>query len=66
LWMELDKLSNIHNITWIKVKGHSDDEYNSRCDKLATGEIKKHGGKVSSKENVKESNSEEQHREEPQ
>ena len=28
-------------IKWIKVKGHSDNEYNNRCDKLATGEIKK-------------------------
>lgn len=41
LWMELDILSGIHKIKWIKVKGHSDNEYNNRCDKLATGEIKK-------------------------
>ena len=42
LWKELDRLSSIHRITWIKVKGHSDNEYNNRCDKLATDEIKKH------------------------
>jgi len=42
LWKELDMLSGIHRITWIKVKGHSDNEYNNRCDKLATDEIKKH------------------------
>jgi ribonuclease HI len=41
LWQELDKLSNFHNVQWIKVKGHSDNEANNRCDILATGEIKK-------------------------
>ena len=41
LWQELDRLNKVHTITWIKVKGHSDNEYNNRCDKLATGEIKK-------------------------
>lgn len=41
LWKELDRLNRVHNIKWIKVKGHSDNEYNNRCDKLATGEIKK-------------------------
>jgi ribonuclease HI len=41
LWRELDRLSGIHKITWIKVKGHADNEYNNRCDKLATDEIKK-------------------------
>lgn len=39
-WKELDKLNSIHKIKWIKVKGHSDNEYNNRCDKLATDEIK--------------------------
>ena len=41
LWEELDALCAIHEVKWIKVKGHSDNEYNNRCDKLATGEIKK-------------------------
>jgi ribonuclease HI len=41
LWEKLDTLCQMHTITWIKVKGHSDNEYNNRCDKLATGEIKK-------------------------
>jgi ribonuclease HI len=41
LWKELDRLNEIHKIKWVKVKGHSDNEYNNRCDKLATGEIKK-------------------------
>lgn len=42
LWKELDYFCNIHVVKWIKVKGHSDNEYNNRCDALATGEIKKH------------------------
>ncbi|PYG87599.1 ribonuclease HI [Ruminiclostridium sufflavum DSM 19573] len=41
LWRELVRLSEYHRITWIKVKGHADNEYNNLCDKLATGEIKK-------------------------
>jgi len=45
LWEQLDTLAEMHHITWIKVKGHSDNEYNNRCDKLATGEIKKHAGR---------------------
>ena len=30
-----------HTITWHKVKGHSDNEYNNRCDKMAVEEILK-------------------------
>jgi ribonuclease HI len=40
LWETLDGLNVKHRINWIKVKGHADDEYNNRCDKLATDEIK--------------------------
>ncbi|UMZ73061.1 ribonuclease HI [Natranaerofaba carboxydovora] len=35
LWEELIELNNYHQIEWIKVKGHSDDELNNLCDKLA-------------------------------
>ena len=35
LWQELVELTNIHDITFIKVKGHSDNEYNNRCYELA-------------------------------
>lgn len=42
LWQQLIEFSNTHKITWIKVKGHADNEYNNRCDQLATGEIAKH------------------------
>ena len=39
LWEELDRLSQVHKITWVKVKGHSDNQYNNRCDELARNEI---------------------------
>lgn len=42
LWQELLSLSKQHNITWIKVKGHADNQFNNRCDFLATQEIAKH------------------------
>ena len=35
LWDELLKLSRRHKVVWIKVKGHSDNEGNNRCDYLA-------------------------------
>jgi len=41
LWQELDRLVNMHKVQFIKVKGHADNEWNNRCDELATGEIKK-------------------------
>lgn len=40
LWHILDDLSQVHDIKWIKVKGHADDPYNNRCDKLAVEQIK--------------------------
>lgn len=41
LWKELDKLTQIHNVKFNKVKGHSDNEFNNRCDELARNEIQK-------------------------
>lgn len=41
LWTQLDMFNSIHTIHWHKVKGHADNEYNNRCDQLATGEIAK-------------------------
>lgn len=41
LWQELLSLCEKHKVHWHKVKGHADNEYNNRCDKLATGEIDK-------------------------
>lgn len=40
LWKTLLQLTRIHKVTFIKVKGHADNEYNNRCDKLATDAIK--------------------------
>lgn len=41
LWLQLLELVEKHNVVWHKVKGHADNEYNNRCDALATGEIAK-------------------------
>ena len=41
LWQELYSLTKKHKVTFNKVKGHSDDELNNRCDELARGEIDK-------------------------
>lgn len=41
LWLDLDQMSAMHKITWCKVKGHSDHEYNNRCDALAVAEVAK-------------------------
>ena len=41
LWQELYGLTKKHKVTFNKVKGHSDDELNNRCDELARGEIDK-------------------------
>lgn len=35
LWQTLIELTTQHNVTFIKVKGHSDNIYNNRCDELA-------------------------------
>lgn len=40
LWQELYNLTKQHNVKFIKVKGHSDNEYNNRCDELARIAIK--------------------------
>lgn len=41
LWLKLLALADIHEIEWIKVKGHSDNHYNNRCDQLARAAIDK-------------------------
>ena len=40
LWEEIYRYTTIHKIEWIKVKGHSDNEYNNLCDKMAVNAIK--------------------------
>lgn len=41
LWEQLIALTKTHRVRWIKVKGHSDNVYNNRCDALARGAIAK-------------------------
>lgn len=40
LWIKLYDLTQIHKVTFNKVKGHSDVELNNRCDELARAAIK--------------------------
>ena len=41
LWKELLELTSMHKVTFHKVKGHADNEFNNRCDELAVAEWKK-------------------------
>ena len=41
LWKELINLTAMHNVTFHKVKGHADNEFNNRCDERAVREWKK-------------------------
>ena len=41
LWEKLDELTGIHKVKFIKVKGHSDNEFNNRCDEMAREAIQK-------------------------
>lgn len=41
LWLEMIELTNKHKVNFIKVKGHSTNELNNRCDFLATSAAKK-------------------------
>ena len=36
LWEELINLTKLHNVEFVKVKGHAGNKYNEICDKLAT------------------------------
>ena len=39
LWQELLRLTALHEVTFHKVKGHADNEFNNRCDELARAAI---------------------------
>ena len=41
LWERLIALTKVHAVTFKKVKGHADNEYNNRCDALARAAIPK-------------------------
>lgn len=40
LWIRLIELTKIHKVTFHKVKGHADNEFNNRCDELAVARTK--------------------------
>ena len=40
LWERLVSLTGTHSVRFVKVKGHADNEYNNRCDKLARTAIR--------------------------
>ena len=42
LWRELDALLQKHDVKFVWVKGHADNEYNNRCDKMAVREREKY------------------------
>ena len=41
LWEKLLSLTSVHDVTFIKVQGHADNEFNNKCDKIAVNEYKK-------------------------
>ena len=41
LWVQLLDAISRHKVSWVKVKGHADNDLNNRCDILARGEILK-------------------------
>lgn len=45
MWQELLQLCQNHKVKFKKVKGHSTDQLNNRCDELAKAEIEKISGK---------------------
>ena len=40
IWETLYKMTKTHKVNFIKVKGHSDNDFNNRCDELARNAIK--------------------------
>lgn len=40
IWQEIYKMTQIHKVKFVKVKGHADNEFNNRCDELARNAIK--------------------------
>lgn len=42
LWEEMIRYVNQHQVSWIKVKGHSDNELNNRVDQLAVEASRKY------------------------
>ncbi len=49
LWQQLIELTHMHEVTFVKVKGHADNELNNRCDLLARTAIKQMQKKTTKK-----------------
>ena len=43
LWKKLLDLTKVHQVSFVKVKGHASNVENNRCDQLATDSIKARG-----------------------
>jgi ribonuclease HI len=41
LWKQLLHLTEVHQVEFVKVKGHADNKWNNRCDELAVAAIPK-------------------------
>lgn len=41
LWEELDRLQDMHRVSWEKVEGHAGNKYNERVDRLAVAAIER-------------------------
>ncbi|MCR5689550.1 MAG: ribonuclease HI [Clostridiales bacterium] len=50
LWKRLSELLEIHDVQFIWVKGHAENEFNNRCDEMAVAESRKFGGERSTSE----------------
>jgi len=44
LWERLLELTAVHDVRWVRVKGHASNKENNRCDALATSAVKHRGG----------------------
>jgi ribonuclease HI len=53
LWQKLLELLSKHKVKFIKVKGHSNNEKNNRCDEIARGEIEKLNLKIARDTSIK-------------
>lgn len=49
LWLRLDELLSIHKVTFRWVRGHGDNPFNNRCDRLAVEARRKAAGESEAK-----------------
>jgi ribonuclease HI len=41
MWKDLSKLLNVHDVEFIWIRGHAENEFNNRCDEMAVEESRK-------------------------